>query len=245
MKTPLDYYIAACETEDMKTFSNTMKKLEKEYDTYPHFSLEDAESLFNNCQRIFKQNNDPVKRYNALRLAKYAVTSDQFVRINNNYQKIWEFFKNTIFHENGNVRNGGIHLLSRFYFEMTILADGLLLRKRIPENEIENYQKFVVDMFLYLDKLERDYIAANINIIPKDDLEDESGRPWGGDTKNKYLRTIRRAIEEMDRGTWLRKLLVKYEIIDKEESEEEQKWDEFLNIMLNPIPPDKEKPENN
>ncbi|MBI5152266.1 hypothetical protein HZA39_01925 [Candidatus Peregrinibacteria bacterium] len=244
MKTQLDYYIAACETEDMKTFSNTMKKLEKEYGIYPHFSLKDAESLFNNCWRIFKQNNNPIKQYNALRLVKYVTTSDEFMKTNNNYQKIWEFFKNTIFHENGNVRNAGIHLLSRLYFEMTILSESSLLRKKIPENEIEDCQKFVVDMFLYLEKLERDYTAANINIISKGDLEDESGRPWGGDTKNKQLRTIRRAIEEMDRGTWLRKLLVKYEIIDKEKTEEELKWDEFLNVMLKPILPDKEKSEN-
>lgn len=244
MKTQLGYYIAACETEDIKAFSDTMKKLEKEYGTYPHFSVEDAVSLFNNCWGIFRQNNNPIQQYNALRLVKYVTTSNEFMKTNNNYEKVWEFFKNTIFHENGNVRNAGIHLLSRLYFGMQILSEHPLLRKKIPESEAKSYEKFIVDMFLYLDKLERDYTAANINIISKDDLEDKSGRPWGGDTKNKQLRTIRRAIEELDRGP-LRKLLTKYEIIDKEKSEEELKWEEFLNTMLKPTPPDEEKPENN
>ncbi len=198
---------------DIKSVTNTLKNFERIYETYPLFQQIDAEEIYRTCIVVIQQHTkDALLRYNALRLLKFAMTTEDLLRVH--AEDIWSLYKETIFDPNGNIRNAGLQLMSRYRFGMSFIADSYQFRKRKYGKkraaEIKHFQKMLIEQCIELFEIERTYREQHSYL---EELQEEllNGIPRGSwDTKDKYLKTIRRGMEEVTRGIFIEKLAEKH-----------------------------------
>lgn len=178
--------------EDIKTFTQTLKRLEKAKMLYPDLPIKDAKALFADSETIVRKSFNKIARYNALRLAKYAVTTSIFVR--RHAEEIWSLYRGTILDADGNVRNAGVSLLGRYYFGMSMATDGYGKRYRLREEEKNHLERLFAEQFFDLLQLEAQYLHDNL------DVYDEESHcpfvPFASETRDPFLKNIRRGIEE-------------------------------------------------
>lgn len=195
-------------TETVTAFTATLKGLEKRYDTYPHLQLQDAEELYGSCRVLFGSTQNSTVQYNILRLLKFAVTTDEFLL--SRAEDLWPLILTTLSDADGHIRNAGIQLLARYRFGMSCVAD-LWQRRKISatkRRETERIEKLMVEHLLDLFRLETQYLADHPEIAGEEEASPYFLASW--ETKEKNLKTIRRAIEEGTRGTYIQKLAVRH-----------------------------------
>lgn len=229
---PVTALLDAAKSEPVKNFTQMLRSLEKEFETYPEFLMEDAERMFRSCRMLFEKSKNKVVRYNALRLLKYVVTTKDFIRVH--AEEVWSLIKKAIFDPDGNVRNASVSLLSRYRFGLSCITDQYSFRKRRiskkKQEEIDKFQKMMVEQFLELYDMEQGYAEDHAD---EDELWKVSmGRivpSW--ETRDKILKTIRRALEESTRYLRLEKIAGKYGyklpnyfMLDSYEPEEPEKY---------------------
>ena len=208
---PVDALLSAARSTSGKDFTQTLRAFEKENPFYPGLRKEDAVRLFHGCRSLAEHSDKKVVRFNALRLLKFAVTTDDLLR--EHAEDVWALFRKVIFDPDGDVRNAGLHLFSRYHFGLSCIADPWELRKRKKsqkaQDEIDRFQKMLVEQFLALCALEKTYAKDHA------DEEELWRKSWGRitpfwETKDKILKTIRRALEECNRGIQLEELAEKH-----------------------------------
>lgn len=218
---------------DMKSATKALKDFERTYETYPEFTLEDAEMMYRECVHIIRNSDNAILRYNALRLLKYAVTTEDFLR--RYAPDIWMLYKETIFDPDGNIRRAGCQLMSRYRFGVTFIADPFPLKKKRRDEksteEIRRFEKMFVEQCLELFQMEKQYKKTHPDL---DDVEEENlfNIPRGSeDTKDKYLKTIRYGMEEVTRYARMGDLAVKHGyrlpdhwLFEGQLQEEENEW---------------------
>lgn len=165
--------------------------------------------MYRECVRIIRTSDNSILRYNALRLLKYAVTTEDFLR--RYAPDIWMLYKETIFDPDGNIRRAGCQLMRRYRFGMTFIADPFPLKKKRRDEksteEIRRFEKMLIEQCLELFEMEQRYRKEH----PRVERKRPSGfLPGSWDTKDVYLRNIRRGMEEATRGIFIEKLAEKH-----------------------------------
>ena len=185
---PVTALLDAVKSQPMKSFTQKLRSLEKDFDTYPEFLVEDAERMFRSCRLLFEKSKNKIVRYNAIRLIKYAVTTKEFLR--EHVEDIWSLAGRSLIDPDGNVRNAGIQLISRYRFGMLFIADCAVLdgirKERKEFDEETKFQKKMIEQLFELCEMEKAH------------------------SDPKILKTIRRAIEEYNRGTMFSELAQKH-----------------------------------
>ena len=234
---------------DMKLATKAFKDFERGYETYPRFALEDAERIYQECTQIIRTSDNAILRYNALRLLKYAVITEDLLRTR--ADDIWALYKETIFDPDGNVRNAGFQLLSRFRFGMVLISEPFSLKKRKRNKkqiEEENrFQKMFLDQCIELFEVEKRYMREHATAPGIEEELRYKGRPRGSwDTKESYLKTIRRGMEEATRYASIEELAVKngYELpnhwlFEGQIQEQEDEWppgteEDIAGVLIDP-----------
>ena len=184
----LEKIIKDCEKIDQKSFTLELKQIERASGgKYCCLNIKQSQHVFDESLKIFDNNDDSTIKYNALRLAKYGVDINEALK--HDYKKPWSLYLKTIFYADGRIRTAGINLLDRYYFGLS------------QSSKNEEVDRLLIDMFLYLQNLEDEYIQKHEDKLGENDLPDFAGRiPWSSDTKDKFLKTIRRGIEILTRG---------------------------------------------
>ncbi|MEI8230867.1 MAG: hypothetical protein WCG83_07080 [Candidatus Peregrinibacteria bacterium] len=206
---PAQNFLLAAANETTAAFSATLKKLEKNFNMYPHLQPKDAEELYVGCRTLLHSTQKSGVHYNTVRLLKYAVTTDELLY--SRAEELWTLIRSTLFDIDGNVRNAGIQLLSRYRFGMSCVVDLWPEHRKIgvaKQAIIERMEKLMVEQLLDLFRLEEQYLADHPEIVEEEESSSYFLRSW--ETKDKHLKTIRRAIEEDTRGTFIQKLAVRH-----------------------------------
>ena len=205
-----------CQTEDQKTFTKTLKEMERSVGGSYCIVGKEGPALFHECARIFEKTKKNETRYNILRLAKYAAESP--ATIENNHEEPWEFYLKTMFDPDGRIRMGGLQLLDRYYFGLKIVLFPYRPKYNNKDKEkrlaqIEKIGHFVVEKYIYLQNLEEEFMAKHKHKkgLTYHDLPDFAGRiPWAADTKNKMLKSIRMGIETFSLKGPLEEIMKQY-----------------------------------
>jgi hypothetical protein len=178
-------------------------------------------------------------QFNCIRLIRYALSNDSFFI--NHYQEIWQVYQLTVFHSSGNVRNAGVWLLAEYWFTMTIFIDDVVSSynkiERVNKKKKEEMELFFVMNGMSLFELERDYVEQHKKKLSKKEIGDGRYIPFPSETKDPYLRTIRRGIDEIARGNFFDRLAQKHgygKISDEKEDEKRNEIDieKALSIIL-------------
>lgn len=187
--------IENCGTQDLKTFTLTLKGLHKKSGSRFFIMGEEGQEVFNKCRELFSQSSNPIIQYNTLRLAKYGV--DHPKAIGKKFWEPWELYLKTIFHPDGRVRAAGVQFLERYYCG---LAFDIFPYSKQKKTKVifspDEVGRFIVGCYFYLQNLEKEYLQENWESLDDDDLPDVAGgQPWASDTKDKYLKSIRMGLE--------------------------------------------------
>jgi len=162
---PITSLLRAAQSQPIKHFTQALHALEKEYGLYPTFRVEDSVCLFHECRRLVEHSQKKVARYNALRLLRYVVTTEDFLRVH--AKDVWTLCRATLFDPDGNVRNAGVQLFSRYRFGLSLIADPWKLRKKKigkkKQEEMDHFQKMLVDQFIELHELETSRVKDHAN----------------------------------------------------------------------------------
>ena len=209
---PFDYYINQCAISDTRAFTKVLKSLEGERGgRWIKISKTDAEYIFHNCLVMFVDAPKEVQ-FNAMRLVRYCLANEDFLK--QYYSDVWQFYTLSVFHPDGNVRNAGFWFYSEFLFQVSCLLEySGLFRKRQPKlnkGDHKKLEEFYVFSGMSLFQIHNDYIEDNKKRLSKKEKGDGKYIPFVTDTKDPYLRTIRRAIEDLTRGTLFDRLAEKY-----------------------------------
>lgn len=218
----IEELLRKCSKEDQKTFTLTLKNMERVAGSaYCVFNNEEGKTLFSGCNLIFSKTKNPVVQYNALRLAKYA--ADISDTKGGNYRLPWEWYLKTLFHQDGRIRMAGAQLLDRYYFGLKCVIFPFNYRRKkekIASAISEEAGRFVVENYLYLQRLEEKFINEHEEELDFDELPDAAGRmPWSAETNNKLLKSIRMGIETFFLKGPLEELMTLYEYKERKSVE--------------------------
>ena len=147
-------------------------------------------------------------KYNALRLLKLSLLNrgifwDIYMPI------IWLFLY-CINHDYWNLRMESIHLLSELQFKTNLYTESYSFYKNkhtIKDKKLYNYcYPLLIDLFFRLWDLNDKYELENKKNISLKDRKKDGYIPCSYDTEDRYLKSIRRAIEELDRPHFIWKM---------------------------------------
>ncbi len=186
-----------------KEFTNLQKEFFKKY--WDKYSLElwedESKLIFVACMDFIsddKTNNE--SKYNALRLIKLSLLNEKI--FGDIYVLIIWLFLYCINHDYWNLRMESIHLLSELSFRTSIYTESYSFSKKkdiIKNKELYNYcYPLLIDLYFKLWDLNDKYEFENKKNIRLKDRKKDWYIQCSYDTEDKYLKNIRRAIEELD-----------------------------------------------
>lgn len=202
----LTEYIYDCELQDSKTFTQTLKMFQRMFRKYPRLEPKEAKHLFDSCADLFRTNRDPTIQFNAIRLAKFAVTSTRYMQ--KHAHEVWQLYKETIFHSNGQVRRAGVQLVARYYFGIVINIDpDPTFKIKVPKRKQEELKKFLMFNYLHLIYLEEKYMTK-YNLWPTQEERKNTPEVFlAVNTKDKFLKNIRMGIESFGNGRYMGEIM--------------------------------------
>lgn len=196
----LPLFLSRVGTTPSRDFTLDLKAFEKQY-KYSRTPLGDARRFYKTCADILQDQTSSIDaQYNALRLLKH-IAWDPNIFIEH-YRDYWEFYKPTILHKNGNIRMAGATLISYFYFGVTIIRDpiGRKREKELTSQEV-GLENFFVERILEMMTMENAYVQQHEKRLSASDFCDDFHVRLSTETRDPYLKNIRRGIEELTRGT--------------------------------------------
>lgn len=179
-------------------FSKTLQHFDQERNK-KNLNLKEEEHLFGIVRDTFDKAETTEMQLKALRLAQVLLNID-FVQ--KHYQELWFLYEATLFHPNGNIRHYGANLLSDYLMWINFLLPFEKRKKSVVDKEGEKMEQWYWDKFVQMDFIHHHYMNEEAAELDKDDLPDPESPyfPHSTETKDKFLKNIRRALEEMTRS---------------------------------------------
>jgi len=201
-----DSYIYDCELQDTKTFTRTLKEFQKIFRKYPRFEPKDAKYIFDNCAKLFRTKQNPTIQANAIKLAKFTVTSTRYMQ--EHFVDPWQLYRETIFHDKERVRKAGIELVRRYYFGMKINTVPIPdLKIDISQEKREKLKKFLMFNYMHLMYLEKKYMKEHGIWPTKEEIYENPGIFLASSTEDPILKNIRRGVESFGSGKYMNEVM--------------------------------------
>ncbi len=211
------------ELKSSKDFSEVLNKFKKKYTNYGPLYDKDGRwnEVVEKCLDLFIRFRENVHaKYNLLRFIR-LLSANSFV-LETYYQEIFSIYSTTVFDDNGNIRNAGFRIIENA--KMGVLPAS---KKNIARRDLRESWMF---LFFELLRIEKEYTQDNKDSILRSDRHGRRYRKWSTETKDKYLKNIRRAIEEIDRGYYFDRILEEFGYLEDLRTKEQlMEYYEFKN----------------
>lgn len=214
-----------------KNFTKLLEIFRKKYGNWgPSDNKEDTNSDWVEIyERTIKEytnyhlEENDLARTNILRFTRLlAINKIIFIEY---HEELINLYLSTITDKNGNIRNAGYRLLENMRFSLTFHSE--------PREDNDNPQKHKnlrkawVNLFIDLVNQEIIYVKKKKKELSSCDYNNKY-RTYSIDTRNTYLKTLRRGIEMIDRGMYFDKLLDEFGFLEKVRTKSEIA--EYLNF---------------
>ena len=225
---------ASFDLENSKKFSAVLKPFKKRYTDYGPLFDKDAQwievfqitlSLYHHAQSESVERYTGTtrrigtRRYNLLRFMRLLAASFS-VQVDC-YEELTRLYWGTLFDPDGKIRNAGYQFLVNMQFG---------LPRRSSDAKTTASRKNWMELFFDLLHTERYYEIENKNHLLRSDLTGRKWRKHSTDTKDVYLKNIRRAIELIDHGFYLDEILDEFGMLERvRHSDAVQKYRRFKN----------------
>ena len=170
---------------------------------------EEAENVFNTCSKVICDPNETDStKYNAFRIIKQSVLETDFVK--KRIKDTFALFMYGILHENGNIRNEAFN-----YF--VDLDMGCSSYKTEDCKLKKEYYEEAAKVLFHLRWLHGEYEQTNAKNLPRSDRSTKTTMPYSYDTKDPFLKILRRFFERIETDHF-HEMLQKYGIIQAQNS---------------------------
>lgn len=190
-----------------RKFTEVLKPFRRKYTDYGPIRDKDKgwiEVLAVSLKAFVDFQGDKSAEYNILRFIR--LLSVNSVVLKTCYIDLFNLYLSTLFDPNGNIRNGGYRLLENMKMG--------LLPTSSKDTKSKNLRKSWMNLFFELLRIEGDYTKQYKDVL-RSDMHGRKYRRESVDTKDKFLKNIRRGIEMIDRGFYFDMILEEFEYLEE------------------------------
>lgn len=180
----------------------------------------DFADTFDNIIGVHKLNpaiDAGIYQYNLLRFMRLLATA--FAVQVHCHRDLGRIYWNTLFNQNGKIRNAGYQFLGNMQFGLPSYT---------KNGTTKPVRQHWMELFFALLRTERDFEITNRKFLLRSDLTGRKWRKHSTETKDVFLKNIRRGIELIDRGFYFDEILEDFGMLEQvRDAESVQKYYNF------------------